>query len=65
MSEFLRNFTPLNTASLSKLANSDNEGNIADFIKTRGDKVKSNVLPTCREAHYAEKIDGYFDFKHP
>ena len=40
MSEFLRNFTPLNTASLSKIAKSNDARNVADLLKIRGGDVK-------------------------
>ena len=38
--EFLRNFTPLNTASLSKVAKLENARNVADFLKRQGGDVK-------------------------
>jgi len=38
--EFLRNFTSLNTASLSIVAKSYNANDVASFLKQRGGEVK-------------------------
>jgi hypothetical protein len=40
MQEFLSNFTSLNTASLSRVAKTDDASVVASFLKRRGDNVK-------------------------
>jgi len=40
MSEFLGNFTALNTAALERLAKSDNVRNVGDFLRRRGGEVQ-------------------------